>query len=303
MITRQTKAELYLLVCTFIWGSTFVVVKHSLADISPHLMVAVRFGIATLLFLAFSPKSLKNLDCQVAVKGGILGALLFAGFAAQTMGLQYTTASKSGFITGMLVVFTPFFQVFIERRSPKLGNLVGVALVSVGLYLLTAPQGSEFNRGDALTLGCAVIFALYIVYLDIFAKEHDVGQLIFLQMVVTVLLAVVSTIIWEQPRVKFTTGLAFAIAYLAIMATLVTLSWQTKYQKETTPTRAAIIYSLEPVVSAFLAYLIENDNIGKLGILGGGIIVTGLLVSELSDSIFRVRRRLVEHESQVIQQG
>lgn len=266
-------------------------------------MVAVRFGIAGLLFLAFSSQSLSGMDRRVVIRGGILGFLLFAGFAAQTMGLQYTTASKSGFITGMLVVFTPVFQVFIERRSPKPGNLIGVALVSVGLYLLTSPKGSEFNRGDAMTLACAVIFALYIVYLDFFTKEHDVAQLTFLQMVVTVLLAVFCTLIWEQPHLKLTSGLAFAIAYLAVMATLVTLFLQTKYQRETTPTRAAIIYSLEPVISALLAYLVENENLGKAGIVGGGIIVAGLLVSELSDSIFKVRRRLVEQEARVIQQG
>lgn len=249
-------------------------------------MVAVRFGIAALLFLPISFQSLLKFDRRVVGRGLILGLLLFAGFAAQTVGLQYTTASKSGFITGMLVVFTPIFQLFIERRPPKVGNLIGVLFVFGGLYLLTSPQGAEFNRGDVLTLMCAVLFALYIVYLDIFTKEYDATQLTFLQMVVTIGLACVGTLLWEHPHFKLTLGLAMSIGYLSILATLVTLSLQTRFQKETTPTRAAIIFSLEPVISAVLAYLIERENIGRLGVLGAAIIVAGLLISELSDCIF-----------------
>jgi len=286
LISRQTKAELYLLACTFVWGGTFVVVKHGLVDSSPFLMVAIRFGIAALLFLPFSYRSLLKFDHGVVVKGLILGLLLFAGFAAQTVGLQYTTASKSGFITGMLVVFTPIFQLVIERRPPKIGNLIGVLFVSVGLFLLTSPQGAEFNRGDVLTLVCAILFALYIVYLDIFTKAYDVSQLTLLQMVVTIGLACVCALVWEQPHFKLTLSLALSIGYLSILATLVTLSLQTRYQKDTTPTRAAIIFSLEPVISAVLAYSIENENIGRLGAAGGAIIVVGLLTSELSDFIF-----------------
>ena len=88
MISRQTKAELYLLGCTFIWGGTFVVVKHGLEDSSPYLMLALRFGIAALLFIPLSFQSLLKLNLEVVVKGGILGVMLFAGFAAQTVGLQ-----------------------------------------------------------------------------------------------------------------------------------------------------------------------------------------------------------------------
>jgi drug/metabolite transporter (DMT)-like permease len=288
LINRQTKAELYLLACTFIWGGTFVVVKHGLADSSPFLMVAVRFGIAALLFLPFSFRSLLKCDRRVVGKGLILGLLLFSGFAAQTVGLLYTTASKSGFITGMLVVFTPIFQLVIERKPPKMGNLIGVLFVSVGLYLLTSPRGAEFNRGDVLTLVCAVLFALYIVYLDIFTKEYDVSQLTFLQMVVTIGLACVCASVWEHPHFNLTLSLALSLGYLSILATLLTLSLQTCYQKETTPTRAAIIFSLEPVISAVLAYSIEKENIGRLGIVGGAIIVVGLLISELSDCIFGI---------------
>jgi drug/metabolite transporter (DMT)-like permease len=286
LIVGRTKAELVLLSCTLIWGATFVITKKSLDDASPLILVAVRFGIASTLFLAIFFSALVKMKRPAVIKGGILGLLLFAGYVPQTFGLRYTSASKSGFITGMLVVFTPLFQVLIERRPPRMGNLVGVVVVSIGLYFLTSPVGSQFNFGDGLTLACAALFALYIVYLDLYSKEHDVTQLAFLQMVVIATLAAVGGLLFEEWHFEFKLNLALGLAYLSIMATVVTLYLQTAYQRQTTPTRAAIIFSLEPVFSAVFAYLVDHESIGVLGVVGGGMIVMGLLISELSDIIF-----------------
>jgi drug/metabolite transporter (DMT)-like permease len=286
LIIGRTKAELVLLSCTLIWGATFVITKKSLDDASPLILVAVRFGIASTLFLAIFFSALVKMKRPAVIKGGILGLLLFAGYVPQTFGLRYTSASKSGFITGMLVVFTPLFQVLIERRPPRMGNLVGVVVVSIGLYFLTSPVGSQFNFGDGLTLACAALFALYIVYLDLYSKEQDVSQLAFLQMVVIATLAAVGGLLFEEWHFEFKLNLALGLAYLSIMATVVTLYLQTAYQRQTTPTRAAIIFSLEPVFSAVFAYLVDHESIGVLGVVGGGMIVMGLLISELSDIIF-----------------
>jgi drug/metabolite transporter (DMT)-like permease len=287
LISGRTRAELFLLSCTLIWGATFVITKNSLDDASPMLFIAIRFGIASALFLAIFFSTLIKMNWPAVLKGGMLGLLLFAGFVPQTLGLRYTSASKSGFFTGMLVVFTPLFQLLIERRPPKTGNLVGLILVSIGLYFLTSPAGSQFNLGDGLTLACAVVFALYIVYLDVFSKKHNVTQLAFLQMVVTATLAALGGLLFEEWHFEFKAHLALALAYLSIMATVVTLYLQTAYQKQTTPTRAAIIFSLEPVFSAVFAYFVDHEALGGLGIVGGALIVIGLIISELSDVIFR----------------
>jgi drug/metabolite transporter (DMT)-like permease len=252
--------------------------------------LVVRFGLATLIFFPLSFSSLLRLNRLALLRGVILGVLLFGGFAAQTMGLQYTTASKSGFITGLLVVFTPIFQMLLERKKPNAGNAIGVLLVTLGLFLLTSPGGAGFNRGDLLTLLCAVIFALYIVYLDIFSKECNVSQLTFLQMLITVSLSIVGTLTLETRHFQVTPRLLFALGYLSILATVVTLYLQTRFQKLTSPTRAAIIFSLEPVFSAIIAYLFGNERIGAAGMLGGGLMVAGLLVSELSDLVFPPRQ-------------
>ena len=276
-----------LLSITVVWGSTFVISKELLADISPFTYIALRFGIASLLFAALVFRSIRIMPRSAVIHGSILGFLLFAGFAAQTVGLQYTSASKSAFITGMMVVFTPVCQLLIERRPPKIGNVIGVVLVTAGLYLLTSPAGSEFNRGDGLTLICAITFGLYIVYLDIYGKQHDASHLTLVQFVSTFVLGTASALLFEQSRVNMTTGAATALGYLIIFPTIVALYVQARFQKDTTPTRSAIIFSIEPVLAAGFAYLLLNERIGGIGMVGGGLILTGLLVSELWDALIR----------------
>jgi len=287
----RTKAELLLLSCTVIWGGSFVVVKGGLEDSPPILFVAIRFVLATLLFYPFVAKQLPSISRDSFRGGIVIGILLFLGFILQTIGLQYTTASKSGFITGLLVVFTPIFQIVIERKLPKAGNVIGVVLVTAGLYFLTSPTGSEFNIGDGLTLVCAAIFGLYIVFLDLFSRKANVWHMNFMQFIVTAIGATTASILFEDISVQLTSGFIGAVAYLALLATLYTLTVQVRFQKETTPTRAAIIFSVEPVFAAGFAYLALGEVIGVVGMLGGGLVVGGLIVSELSDVLFKSGRR------------
>ena len=284
--TSRTRAELYLLSLTIIWGSTFVLTKFILEDASPFVYVAIRFITASLLVAVFFYRRLHSITRDGVVKGLVLGLLLFFGFVLQTVGLKFTTASKSAFITGLMVVFTPLFQLVIERKAPKRGNIIGVLFVALGLYLLTSPQGSEFNIGDTLTLICAVLFSLYTVYLGVYGKDHDPAHLTFIQFASTAVLAAIAIPFLETAHLNLTSGFLMNMAYLAIMPTVIALYVMAKYQKYTTPTRSAIIYSLEPPLAAIFAYFIIDEQIGMMGVLGGFLILSGLIVSELSDIIF-----------------
>lgn len=286
MVSRS-RAEFYLLSITIIWGSTFILTKQVLGSASPFVYIALRFAIASVLFVLLFFKRLKSIPKSALVKGSILGLLLSAGFVLQTLGLQYTSASKSAFITGMMVVFTPLFQLFIERRPPKTGNIIGVVLVTFGLYLLTFPRGSEFNIGDVLTLLCAVTFALYTVYLDIFGKEQNPAHLSLLQFITTTVLAALAIPFLETAHLSINGNFLLVLLYLAVLPTVVALYVMAKYQKYTTPTRSAIIYSMEPPMAAIFAYLIDRETLGFHGFLGGGLIVSGLIISELSDKLFK----------------
>jgi drug/metabolite transporter (DMT)-like permease len=230
---------------------------------------------------------LRVISKDAIAKGTVLGVLLFVGFALQTVGLKYTTASKSAFVTGLMVVFTPLFQLIIERKSPKLGNIIGIVLVAIGLFFLTSPKGSEFNIGDTLTLMCAVLFSLYTVYLSIFGKVHDPAHLTFIQFVSTALLSVLAIPFLETAYMNINGNFLILIAYLAVMPTVVALYVMAKYQKNTTPTRSAVIYSMEPPLAALFAFLVIGEHIGMVGIVGGVLILLGLIISELADVIFK----------------
>jgi len=296
-MSKQYRAELLLLLVTLIWGGTFSIVKTALENVSPLIFLGARFGISTIVYLIFFPSSLKNFDLKTLKHGLVIALLLFAGFAFQTIGLKYTTASKSGFITGMLVIFTPIAQTIIERKPPKPGNLIGVALVTFGLLLLTSKEssienfiyslGQDFTVGDFLTLLCAIMFALYIVYLDIYSREHETGKLVIIQLAVTSILSFMISPVFEQTKINLSSQLFFALAYTSLLATIFATYIQTEYQKFTTPTRAAIIFTMEPFFAAIIARLFLNERFSPFATLGSALMMAGLLISELSDVIFK----------------
>ena len=285
-MTVQHRAEFALFATTFIWGSTFVVVKSGSESISPSLFIAFRFGIGALIFALILFKQLRSISRSTLINGSILGAMLGLGIVLQNHGIYRTTASKSAFITGLMVIFTPIAQLILERRPPKLGNVVGIIIVTLGLFFLTSPTGSEINEGDILVLISAAIFGVYIVYLDIFSKTENVLHLSFIQVTVTTLIAIAG-VSFETVVFDPTTQLILSLLYMGICATVFTTYVQTRYQKDTTPTRAVIIFTIEPVIASVLAYFVLGELLGISGILGASLIVGGILVSEFSDMVLQ----------------
>lgn len=284
-MTNRSKAEAALLSLTLIWGSTFAFMKIGLRDISPILMTTARFTAASLVFLMLFARKIFPLPHGALEKGGLLGAFLFLGFVAQNVGLNYTTASKSAFITSLMVVFVPLLQFLIEKRPPTIGNMVGIGVATIGLWLLTAPSGSTFTIGDGLTFVCAILFAFYIVYLDVASRAMSALQLTFLQFAACAVLGWATTLLVEDWFLHPTSSLILSLGYLTLFATLLTTFMQTRFQKDTTPTRAAIIFTIEPVWASLLAYVLLGERLGTFGIVGASLIVTGVLVSELSDKL------------------
>jgi len=284
-VTAKTRAEGVLVMLTMIWGSTFAVGKIALREMTPLQMTAIRFSLSTLIIGLLFRHKIFPLRKQQIMKGGILGLFLFFGFILQTIGLTLTTASKSAFITGMMVVVVPFLQVVIERRLPRLGNVLGVVVVAAGLWMLTSPSGSTFNTGDALTVACAVLFGIYIVYLDSISRDMNAYQLTFMQVSTNAVLAFAGIALFEQLSASFTSEATLAVLYLTLFATVLTTLAQTRYQKDTTPTRAVVIFAIEPVFATIFAAILIHEEIGITGATGGGLILAGVLLSEFSDSL------------------
>jgi len=296
-MTNRSRAELFLLSTTLIWGSTFVAAKIGMTGMSAMQLIALRFTMASILFLFIFRGKVLPASRESLLQGALLGLLLFLGFVAQTVGLNYTTASKSSFITSMMVVVVPLLQFLIEHRPPTMGNVVGVVIVCSGLWLMTSPSGSEFSLGDALTLACAVLFGLYVVYLDIVSKRMTVGQLSFIQVSICAVLGWAGVMVIEDMKFPASSISLIALVYLTIFATVLTTYIQTKFQKDTTPTRAAIIFTIEPVFASLFAFAILNERIGVAGVVGGALIIAGILFSELSDSIPAFKESITGRDS------
>ncbi len=295
---KKFKGEIALITATIIWGATFTIIKTALHDASPLVFISLRFTFAALILLPFMFKALRGITKPVLLGGILLGMFYFLGFSTQTIGLNYTSATKSGFITGTFVIFTPLLQIIIERRPPSRGSVAGIILSVAGLVLLSSTGtsilsvfteiGEGFNIGDFFTLLCAFFFSLYVVYLDIVSKKYDYKPLVFLQIAVTGICGILAAFVLaffglETPHLELTANLIFAVGYTSILATIVTTIIMTKYQKLILPARAGIIYALEPIFSALVAFFVLREKISNFGLIGGALIFSGLLVSEVID--------------------
>lgn len=274
-----------------IWGTTFVATKIAFEHVSPLFYLFVRFALAGLLFPLFYRKAFP-IPKSLFVSALPLLLWYFAGFALQTIGLNYTTASKSGLITGSYVIFTPMLQSVLERRVPPVAIWVASAMTFVGLAMLTASgEGfeSDFNVGDLLTLLCGVCYAFYLVELDKltsqepFARDESLlMKLVLLQLLFCAIAALPTSLLLETPRIVFSWQLALVMLYLALFASVVTTILQTRFQKDTTPSRAAIIFIMEVVISTIFAVAFLGERLSAIAWLGAALMVAGLIVSEKS---------------------
>ena len=281
------KAELILLFVTFLWGLTFPLIKLSLNTVSPVLFNFIRFSLTLLLFLILFKSKLKNVSFRELKPGLLLGLFMVLGFIFQTIGLQFTTATKSAFITASNLIFIPVIQYFVLRSKPKLTSLLGAMVVLAGLYILSESFEIIPNTGDILTLFCAFFFAIHIVLLNKFSESADLNILILGQFVTSAALGLFFTFFYEyliMDEIKFTSEpvLIITLIYTTIFSTLISIVLMTKYQHLTTPLRAGIIYNMEPLFALLFAYIILNEIMNSNQITGAVIMVCGLLISEFT---------------------
>ncbi len=281
MLTPSRKAELCLLLMTLIWGSTFPLVKTALSFSSPFIFLLLRFGLASLVVWLIFSQNISFMNKDALKAGAIIGIFLFFGFAFQTLGLQYTTASKSAFITGLFVVMIPPLSFVILKEKIRVFSLIGVILAVSGLFLLTHPKGSKFNLGDLFTFFCAVCFSFQVIFVQIYTKRFDFFALTFVQIVLTTFLCLPFIFLFEGTKLIYHPYLIIAVLVCAILATSLALFIQNSMQKNTTAVKAALIYAMEPVFAAIFSFILLGEVLGRLGILGGGLILLGMLCSEL----------------------
>ena len=281
--TRHRGLEFALIGVALIWGATFPVVKDAVEIIPPFQFLAVRFGIAAALLTMVFGKGLRGFGWRQLAAGAGAGVALFAGYALQTIGLQYTTASNAGFITGLFVVFTPILTALLLRRLPSRGATIGVAVATAGLALLSfTDRGFRFGYGDLLVLGCAVSFAVHIVLLGRYAPDLPTGPLTTIQLWVTAALSAWASL-WVETPVEIRGGdVWLPILLTAIYASAIAFFIQTRAQTVIPPTRTALILVSEPAFAGLFGFLLLGETLTAIGWAGAALILSGMVVSELA---------------------
>lgn len=278
---RRLGADGALLAVTFIWGSTFVIMKRSLAGMTPYWLLAIRFAIASSFLALVYLRNMRRASRQLWLAGLVSGLFLFGAYAFQTVGLLYTTAAKSGFITGLSLVLVPIIAALFLRKPPGLFAALGAVAAFVGLYFLTGAGAMSFNYGDVLTLFCAVSNALYVTSVGQYSRKNDPAAMTVVQLM-TVCLASLAAALLFEPAPNLASRVAWnGILLTAIPATSLAFLVQNAAQRHTTTTHAAIVLSGEPVFAALFAYWLEGEVLGTIGMIGAGMMLAGMLLAEL----------------------
>ncbi len=284
-------ADITLLLIAFIWGSTFLIVQQAIVSLPPNTFNAVRFTVAALFLLLIlaikSPKQLMEWRRPLLKAGIILGFWLCLGYALQTVGLLYTTPSKAGFITGLSVVLVPLFSFMLMRERVKPVAVIGVILAAAGLYLLTQNQEFSFNLGDILVFGCAICFAMQIVFTGKYAPSFSALPLAIVQLGTVAIMSWIYAFFFEDwsrafdPAIIFLPEVATGLVVTSIFATALAFLAQTALQKQTSSTRVALIFALEPVFAALTSYVFIHEVLNGRQLTGCLMIFTGMILAEL----------------------
>jgi drug/metabolite transporter (DMT)-like permease len=277
------KADAALLGNTLIWGASFVIVKGALASASPILFLALRFSLATLVLLAIFRRRLPAWGrVRRDIPAGVLvGGLLFLGFLLQTIGLQFTTAPKSAFLTGLTSVTVPLLAALVYKVRPQRSELVGLVAATAGVSLMTLEGPVEsMNRGDVLTLGCAIAYAGHIVTLGHFSEKVSFEALSVIQVATAAALA--GGLFWwmEPARLAWRPSVVLAILVTGLLGTALAFTVQAWAQQYTSSARTALIFTLEPVFAWLTSYLFVGEGLSRRAAAGAALILGGVLLVE-----------------------
>lgn len=274
------RADVTLVAATAIWGVSFVIVKEALAAASPLAFLSLRFALAAVVLAPFT--DLKTRFSGAELRGGaLLTAMLASGFAAQAVGLQYTTPARSAFIVALSSVLAPVVGFLWLRQRPRWHVALAVAIAGGGISLLTAPDGGGLNRGDLWTFITALVFGGQIVAVAELAQRHDARRLVWLQLAGTALGTAVAAAAFESVRVAWSLELLGALVFTAVASTALALVLQMEAQRHMSAVRAALLFCLEPVFAALASWMWRGETFSITQWYGAGMILAGTILAEL----------------------
>lgn len=304
MDRRQIVADLLLLAVVTIWGATFVMVQDAVQEWPVFAFLALRFAVAA---AAFAPifvwrrlgSSRKKAGTESAAPGAIvlpavvIGLVLGASYAFQTVGLLYTTPAKTGFITGLNVILVPVGAALFLRQRAGGPVILGVVLATIGMALLSLNDNLSIGFGDFLVFICAIAIAAHILLVARYAKRTSPFRLAFIQIATMAVACAGISLIFEVPAglPPLSGSVLFAAVFTGLLATTFAFTAQAWAQRFTSASHIALLYTLEPVTAALFSYLLIGEILTVRGLIGCGLILAGMLAAELGGLWLAGRRK------------
>ena len=279
-LSRST-ADALLAVIACAWGSSYLLMKVGTGAIPPFSLIALRFGIAFVVVAAIFFRRLRQTRLSTLVRAAVLGLLMFALFGFLMTGIEGTSASNAGFLTSLAVVFVPVINAVLCRRAPGARMTAGVAVTLVGIALLSLHGSLTLSPGDALCVMGSIFYALFIVATDRLSAKEDPLLLGVWQLGFAALYGLVATNLFEVPALPADPARWGAVLGLALLCSAFGFVAQPIAQRSTTAEHAALLFALEPVSSAVLAFVFLGETLSPRGMLGAVLVVAGVLVASL----------------------
>ncbi len=286
------RADLALVIVSLLWGLSFPAIKMATPFVAPVLFVAVRFTLAACVLGALWPllaRTFPRAPAGAAPAGGagarrrgmVLGLLLAGSYTTQTIGLRDTTAANSAFLSAVSVVLVPLVVAARWRRLPDRVTLLGLALATAGLVVMTRPDLGRATAGDLWTLACALIYAVYLVALNEALAASPYPPLLVWQIVTTAAVTLAWALAVERGAFVLNGTVRLSLGMTVLLSTLLALYLQNRFQGSTTATRAGLIFSSEPIFATGFAALLLGEAIPRGWGVGAALILAAVLVVEL----------------------
>ena len=282
-MTKQRRAELLLVLATAFWSISYYFSRVCLEELDALNLNAFRFLLAFAILGAVYCKHLRALNRETLKWGAVVGVVLVFVYVGATYGVKYTSLSNAGFISCLAVIITPIIELLVYRKRPEKKLAVSLLLCTLGLALLTLGDGLSFAIGDVICLLCSVSYAVDIVITDraVARTEVDPIGMSVVEIGVTGVLFLILAFLIEQPRLPRSPAVWGAAIFLGLFCSGLAFVIQTTQQKYTAPARVALIFTLEPLFSAIIAYFLAGERLHPRAYLGATMMLLSLLLMQI----------------------
>jgi drug/metabolite transporter (DMT)-like permease len=283
LIDKTRKAYVMLFITSFGWALSTILMKMYIQDISVFHLMFGRFLIAFLLVSLFKMKKLRKITFEQCKMGFLAGIMLFSSYALSIYGLKITTASKSGFLVSLSVLFVPLIQLIINKKRPNKWTSISVMFSVLGLYLISGMNGAGFNFGDVLSILCAAAYTGYIFLIDKYTKAVDEESLVLMILLSITLMSFLAMVSIEGFDAKMMVTNWKLIFTIAIFGTAIATLFQAKAQKHASPESVGLILLGEPLITLLLAITILGEQVMFKGMIGAVIILCSLGITVIKE--------------------